>query len=60
MDATHTSCSKCNMKLKQKRGEEKQLISKQKALTFNTTVFLYEDFLHENSSNFLFLGKPGS
>ena len=48
------------MKVKQKRGGEKQLISKQKDLTFNTTVFLYEDFLHKNSSNFLFLGKPGS
>ena len=45
-DATHISCSKWNMKLKQKQGGEKHLISKQKALTFNTTAFLYEDFLH--------------
>ena len=46
MDATHTSCSKCNMKLKQKPGGENQLISKQKALSFITAVFLCEDFLH--------------
>ena len=29
LDAPNTSCSKCNMKLKQKPGEEKLLISKQ-------------------------------
>ena len=45
---SHTSRSKCNMKLIQQPVEEKLLISKQKALSFNTTnIFLYEDFLHK-------------
>ena len=35
LDTTHTSCSKCNMKLKRKPGEEKLLISKQKAITLD-------------------------
>ena len=61
LDATHTSCSKCNMKLKQKTGEEKLLILKQKTLSFNTTIFFYmKIFFIENSLIFLFLGKPGS
>ena len=32
-----TGCSKCNMKLIKQPGKEKLLISKQKALSFNTT-----------------------
>ena len=49
------------MKLKQKTGEEKLLILKQKTLSFNTTIFFYmKIFFIENSLIFLFLGKPGS
>ena len=41
-------------------GKERLLISKQKALNFNTTNnFCVEDFFQDNSSNFLFLYKPG-
>ena len=40
LDATHTICSKCKMKLKQKPGEENLLISKPKALSFNTAIIL--------------------
>ena len=58
---SHTSCSKCNMKLLQQPGNEKLLISKQKALSFSTTnTFCIKIFFPEKSSNVLFLGKPGS
>ena len=49
------------MKLIQQPGKKKLLISKQKALNFNTTnTFCMEIFFHENSLKFLFLGKPWS
>ena len=38
LDATHTSLSKCNMKLKQKPGEEKLVISKLKAITLECII----------------------
>ena len=38
LDAPNTSCSKCNMKLKQKPGEEKLLISKQKPITLECLI----------------------
>ena len=46
------------MKLIQQWGEEKLLISKEKALSFNTThIFCGKIFFIENSSYFLFLSK---
>ena len=45
------------MKLIQLPGKEKLLISKQKALNFNTTnAFCMEILFLENRSQFLFLG----
>ena len=38
LDAKHTSCSMCDMKLKQNPGEEKLLISKQKAITLGCLI----------------------
>ena len=49
------------MKLIQQPGKEKLLILKQKALSFSVTnTFCMKIFFPENSSDFLFLGKPGS
>ena len=48
------------MKLIQHPGEEKLLISKQKALIECNKYFLYEDFLHRKQVMFfLFLSKQG-
>ena len=58
MDATHTSCSKCNMKLKQKPGGENQLISNKKPLALSQQFFCVKISFIEDSSDFLFLGKP--
>ena len=61
LDATHTSCGKCNMKLKQKPGEEKLLISKRKPFSLNkTNIFFMKIFFIEKNSVFLFLGRPES
>ena len=38
LDAPHTSCSKCNIKLKQKPREEKLPISKQKLITLESLI----------------------
>ena len=46
------------MKLIQKPGEEKLLISKQKALS--TNLFCMKIYFLENRLNFLFSGKSGS
>ena len=57
----HTSCSKCNMKLIQQPGKEKLLISKQKALSFNTTnIFCMKISSKKISQFFLFLVTPAS
>ena len=48
------------MKPIQEQGEEKLLVSKQKAISFNTNIFQMKIFFLGNSSSFSFLGKQGS
>ena len=59
--ATYTNCSKCNIKLKQKPGEENLLIWKRKAVSLNATInFCIKIFSIEKGSTFSFLCKPAS